>query len=412
MTSFSRHFLLLLLGILLLATASPVAVVAQKSSMKKRQNELQNLRSEIERYEKRIKESSKQERSALQRIDDYDRQTSLIRRLLSRLSEEINENQKEIAIARLNLATAEKELRRLKREYSRTIVSMYKRGRTHDTELLLSAGSVNEMFIRSKYLKAYSERQRGNAQEIRRRKRKIELQQMQLEERIREQRAAINEKRVEESALGRKVSEHKNLLTKVRQDKQSYEEQLRRKQAAARKMERMIADLIERERKRVEAERSKLAKKSGKAPPASLPSKPISNTRFGKLQGRLPWPVAQGAVVGFFGTHTNPRNGLLSQNIGIDISTPNGSPVKSIADGTVSMVNYLIGYGNLIIVHHDDGFRSVYANLSETAVREKQRVKAGQTIGKSGEGDVGPILHLELWYGKSKLNPLDWLTRR
>ena len=196
MTLFSRHFPLLLLGILLLATALPAPAVAQKSSMKKRQNELKNLRSEIQRYEKRIKESSKKERSTLQRIDDYDRQTSLIRRLLSRLSEEINENQKEIAIARLNLATAEKELQRLKREYSRTIVSMYKRGRTHDTELLLSASSVNEMFIRSKYLKAYSERQRGNAQEIRRRKRKIELQQMLLEEKIKEQRAAINEKRV------------------------------------------------------------------------------------------------------------------------------------------------------------------------------------------------------------------------
>jgi len=410
MTVFFRHILLLFLGALLLVAADPAPVAAQ--SMKKKQAELKKLRSEIERYEKRIKESESRERSALQRLDDYDRQTSLIRTLLSRLSEEIIENQKEIAIAQLNLATAEKELNRLKREYARTIVSMYKRGRTHDTELLLSARSVNEMFIRSKYLKAYSERQRGNAKEIRRRKRRIESQKMLLEEKLKEQKAAINEKRVEENALTGKVQKHKTLLSKVRQDKQSYEKQLRRKQAAARKVERLIADLIERERKKVEAERRKLAKKSGKAEMAPLPSKAISNTKFGKLRGRLPWPVSQGAVVGLFGEHTNPRLGTVTISNGIDVAVPNGSPVKAVADGTVTVKTYIVGYGNLIIVHHDEGFMTVYAYLSEFRVKLDQKVKAGQVIAKSGEGISGPILHFELWYEKAKQDPLHWLTRR
>jgi septal ring factor EnvC (AmiA/AmiB activator) len=409
MTALSRHVFFLLLCALLLGAGSPPAAA---QNMKKKQAELKKLRSEIDRYEKRIKESEKKERGALQRLDDYDRQTSLIRSLLSRLSEEIIASQKEIAIAQLNLATAEKELARLKREYARTIVSMYKRGRTHDTELLLSSRSVNEMFIRSKYLKAYSERQRGNAREIRRRKEKIEMQKLLLEEKLKEHRATITEKRVEESSLKSKVREHKNLLSKVRQDKQSYEKQLRRKQAAARKVERMIADLIERERKRVEAERRKMAKESGKAEMAPLPSKAISNTKFGKLKGRLPWPVSQGAVVGLFGEHTNPRLGTVTLSSGIDIAVPSGSPVKSVADGIVSVKSFVVGYGNLIIVRHDEGFFTVYAHLSEMRVREDQKVKAGQVIGKSGEGISGPVLHFELWYEKVKQNPLSWLTRR
>ena len=198
----------------------------------------------------------------------------------------------------------------------------------------------------------------------------------------------------------------------MRQDKQSYEEQLRRKQAAARKVERMITDLIERERKRVEAARRDLAKKSGKAEPAPLPDKAISNTKFGKLRGRLPWPVSQGAVVGQFGEHTNPRLGTVTISNGIDISTPNGSSLKTVADGTVSMVQYVLGYGNLIIVRHDDGFFTVYAHLSQMSVKEEQKVKAGQIIGKSGEGISGPILHFELYYNKKTQNPLHWLTRR
>ncbi|MBN1448811.1 MAG: peptidoglycan DD-metalloendopeptidase family protein [Bacteroidetes bacterium] len=415
MTILHRCCFVLLFGGVFLGPLLVNPASAQKkggSSVRKQQEELEHLREEIKRYEKRIKEGERRERSTLQRIDDYDRQTSLIRSLLSRLTEEIAENRKEIAISQLNLATAEKELRRLKREYARMIVSMYKRGRTHDTELLLSSKSINEMFIRSKYLKAYSERQRQNAEEIRQRKRKIELQKMLLEEKLREQQFAIQEKRIEESQLKQKVDEHKRLLTRVRHDVQSYESQLKRKQAAARKVERLIADLIERERQRIEAERKRTAAKEGKAEPAPLPSKAISNTAFGRLRGRLPWPVSQGSVVGFFGEHTNPRWGTVTISNGIDIAVPNGSAVRSIADGTVSVRSFIAGYGNLVIINHDDNFLTVYAHLSEISVQERQKIKAGQQIGKSGEGISGPVLHFELWYEKIKQNPLHWLAKR
>ncbi|MCB2205226.1 peptidoglycan DD-metalloendopeptidase family protein [bacterium] len=409
MTVNSRH-VFLALAVALLFAAGTGTLLTQ--SVKKKQAELKKLRSEIERYETRIKESEKQERGALQRLDDYDKQTSLIRSLLSRLSEEILENQKEIAIAQLNLATAQKELKRLKKEYTRTIVNMYKQGRTHDTELLLSSRSINEMFIRAKYLKAYSERQRGNAREIRRRQEKIEMQKLLLEEKLKEQKAAITEKRVEEGALKNKVLKHKSLLRKVRQDRQSYEKRLKQKQAAARKVERVIADLIDRERRRLaEANRKKSGSKAS-TDIAALPSKPISNTAFGKLRGRLPWPVSKGAVVGYFGKHTNPRWGTVSDSPGIDISVPHGSQVRSVADGVVTIVRFLPGYGNLVIVRHDDGFFTVYAHLSEFIVREDQKVKAGQVIGKSGEGISGPVLHFELWYEKVKQDPISWLTKR
>jgi len=406
-----RHILIILFGGLFLVPLASPPMLAQKGVQKK-QRELKELREEIEKYEKRIKEGERRERSTLQRIDDYDRQTSLIRDLLSRLSEEIAANRREIKISQLNLATAEKELRQLKREYARTIVSMYKRGRTHDTELLLSSKSVNEMFIRSKYLKAYTERQRQNAAEIRRRKEKIETEKMLLEEKLHEQELAIKEKRQEESSLKRKVNEHKQLLAKVRQDVQSYEKQLKRKQAAARKVERMIADLIERERKRIEAERRAMAKKKGKAEMAPLPNKPISNTAFGRLRGRLPWPVSKGSVVGFFGEHTNPRWGTVTISNGIDVAVPSGTSVRSVADGVVSIKSFIAGYGNLLIINHEDGFRTVYAHLSEITVREQQKIKAGQVIGRSGEGVTGPVLHFQLWYEKIKQDPLLWLAKR
>lgn len=409
-----RYMFLLALSFLLVAgVAGDLCAQKKKSgSVKSKQSELKKLRKEINRYEKRIKESEKRERSTLQRIDDYDRQTSLLRSLVTRLTEDIAENQKEIAIAKLNLSTAENELKQLKRRYARTIVSMYKRGRTHDTELLLSSESVNEMFIRSKYLKAYSERQRSNANEIRRKKRAIELQKMLLETKLREQHLAIKEKRAEDGVLRRKVKEHKRLLSKVRQDKQSYEKQLRRKQAAARKVERMIADLIERERKRLASKRSTPRGKTSLSTAAkAVPRKALTNTAFGKRRGRLPWPVSQGSVIEGFGEHRK-ANGLVFFNNGIDVAVPAGSSVKSVAAGTVSMINFIAGFGNLVIVDHSDLFFTVYANLSQVTIRKDQKVKAGQQIGKSGEGVSGPMLHFELWYDRLKQNPITWLAKR
>lgn len=420
-----RHAIAGILGLLLLL-GSPVGdALAQKkkgSSVKSRQAELEQLRTEIKRFEQRLRESEKRERSTLQRLDDYDRQTSLIRSLVQRLSEDIAQNQKEIAVAQLNLSTAENELRLLKKEYSRTVLNMYRRGRTHDTELLLSSGSINELFIRSKYLKAYSERARMDAEEIRLRKEKIELQKMLLEDKLAEQQGTIRERRAEEQALQRKQQEHRQLLSQVRQDKQSYETQLRRKQEAAQRVERIIADLIERERRKLEAEQKAAASKSSKGGKSGkgvkqpevreLPTVPISNTAFGRLRGRLPWPVAQGAVVGFFGENVNPTLGTVTISPGIDIASPPGSPVRSVADGVVKVRNFIAGYGNLLIVSHGEGFYTVYAHLSAVSVGEGQKVRAGETIGRSGEGISGPRLHFELWWKRQKQNPLNWLSPR
>ena len=417
MRNFRRHILLgLVIAAIVAGAAPPPMLHAQKkktqTSVKSKQQELENIRAQIQKYEQRIKESEKTERSTLQRLDDFDRQTTLIRSLVSRLTEDIAQNQRDIAIAQLNLATAENELRLLKREFARIVVGLYKRGRTRDTELLLSAENINEMLIRSRYLKAYSEKQRIQADEIRKRKREIELQKLMLEEKLLQQQLAVQEKRTEEGVLRQKVQQQRGLLDRVRQDKESYETQLQRKQAAARKIERLIADLIERERSRLESARKAEAKKSGKPEPKPLPSVPISNTKFGKLRGRLPWPVSQGAVVESFGEHVNPRLGTVTISPGIDIAVPSGSEVRSVADGTVNMISYIAGFGNLMIVAHDDGFRTVYAHLSEILVRRDKKVKAGQAIARSGESVSGPRLHFELWYNRLKQDPLNWLAKR
>ncbi len=415
-----RSLIIRFLFCLFFAVAAVVSVgggeayAQKKGKISKNQSELKKLRREIKRYESRIRESKKKEKSLLSRLDDYDRQTALIRKLVNNLNEELLTHQHEIAIIRLNLVTAEKELRELQRKYARYVVSMYKRGRTRDTELLLSARSVNQMYIRARYLKAFTMQQRKEADEIRTRKKIIETQKLVLENRLQQQKQIIIEKRTEEAYLQSKLKSQKRLIGKVRQDKQSYEKQLSRRQGAARKIERLIADLINRERlRKLEANKKNYSasrKKDTKM--LTLPSKPISQTKFGRLRGRLPWPVAKGAVVGFFGRQKNERLGTVLLNNGIDIRVPERSVVKTVADGTVSVVNYIAGFGNLIIIDHENDFYTVYAQLSEVNVKEDQKVKAGKSIARTGEGISGPQLHFELWRERHKQDPLTWLTHR
>jgi septal ring factor EnvC (AmiA/AmiB activator) len=379
-----------------------------KSSLKSRQSELKKIKAEIRRYEDRLKKSKKEEGNVLYRLDDYDRQTSLIRTLVSRLTEEIAANQRDIEIAKLNLSTAVNELKLLQKRYAKYVVRMYKRGRVHDTELLLSSKSVNQMYIRSKYLQAYSVQERESAEEIRTRKRTIERQKALLEEKLTRQRDIILEKKVEETRLKRKVSEQKNLLVKVRGNQESYEKQLKRKQEAARKIERIIADMIERARAEKLAEAQRLDPSI-----RALPSKPISETVFGKLKGRLPWPVSSGAVVGTYGNRLlSEEHQTVEVSKGIDIRVPNGAPVHCVADGTIGQIDYVVCFGDIVIIDHDNGFFTVYAGLTNIRVKEKQRVKAGTVIADCGESIEGSQVQFQIWRNRQHYNPLSWLSHR
>ncbi len=388
-----------------------------------KQEELERIRLEIREYEKRLASGKARERSTLERLDDMERQTSLIRTLVTNLNAQIDESERDIAVAKSEIEAAERELARLKAAYGRSIVSVYKRGRTHDTELLLSSRSLNLMLVRSRYLKSFSLRQRAQADEIRTKKNALGERKVELETKLIAQQQRVQEKKREEGVLAQRTVEHKSLLEQVRKDNAQALDLLRGRQAAANRIERLVADLVERDRqRRLAAEAGGKSKKStakgtkGGAPTqariADLPSAPISSTVFGRLKGRLPWPVSSGAVVGGFGEQINKRLGTVTVSNGIDIEVPPGTPVRSIADGTVSSISFIPVFGSLIIINHDDGFRTVYAHVAEIGVRLEQRVKAGAVIARSGEGVIGPQVHFQLWRDRAKQNPLNWLSPR
>ncbi len=119
---------------------------------------------------------------------------------------------------------------------------------------------------------------------------------------------------------------------------------------------------------------------------------------------QLIWP-AQGQISSSFDD---------SKNKGIDISGKAGDPVLAAADGKVVYSGAgLRGYGNLIIVKHNNTFLTAYAHNQTLLVREEQSVKKGQKIAEMGNSDSEHIkLHFELRRMGKPVDPLKYLPQR
>ncbi|MGN6150706.1 MAG: peptidoglycan DD-metalloendopeptidase family protein [Lysobacteraceae bacterium] len=118
------------------------------------------------------------------------------------------------------------------------------------------------------------------------------------------------------------------------------------------------------------------------------------------------WP-ADGALVGTFAAGDPTRQG-------IDIGGRAGAPVRAAADGMVVYSGAgLVGYGELIIIKHDDQWLSAYGHNRARLVNEGQRVKAGEQIAEMGHsGAARDMLHFEIRFNGKPQDPLQALPKR
>jgi len=90
-----------------------------------------------------------------------------------------------------------------------------------------------------------------------------------------------------------------------------------------------------------------------------------------------------------------------------------GTRVHAARSGEVVFSGYEDGYGNLVIIEHEFGYRSYYGHLSKSLVKNGQQVKPGETIALSGNTgrSTGPHLHFEIRKNGRALNPMTFLKR-
>ncbi len=118
------------------------------------------------------------------------------------------------------------------------------------------------------------------------------------------------------------------------------------------------------------------------------------------------WPVV-GPIGDYFGT---PR-GAGTYHSGLDICAASGTPIAAAATGQIVLVSAGGGYGNYVVIRHDNGYETLYAHLSQIYVVQGQWVAQGETVGAMGCTGwcTGPHLHFEVKVGGAAIDPLNYL---
>ena len=386
-----------------------------QTSISDMEKEQARLKAEAAKYEKKFKESKEKESVTLANINKLEQQINIKRKLIKKLSDQERRLTGDISDARSTIGDLERELESMKSNYARYVRSVYKYGRVYDVELLFSSKSVNQLYIRIEYLKRFSEQRAKDLQKVVHNKTELEDQNRQLETNLQREHRLLAERKTEESSLTDDVTEHRRMLASIKKDTKFYREQADEKKQAAEKVQNIIADLIEREKERKDREVA-AARSRERVPtaPKISPKPEIVTGTFASNKGKLPWPAAsmkKPVIASRFGKQIHPVLKTERENTGIDINVERGSNVLAVADGEVSILTFIPGFGNTLILNHYDGYRSIYAHLADITVVESQKVKAGEKIAQSGDSVEGPILHFEIWLGKEKQNPELWLAK-
>jgi septal ring factor EnvC (AmiA/AmiB activator) len=206
------------------------------------------------------------------------------------------------------------------------------------------------------------------------------------------------------------------MINTLRADEERLRKQLKEKRIAHQKLNDAIENVIQKEviAERKRARTAEALKKNQNKKPTKTPELNILTKSFYQNKGRLPWPVTNGIVTGYFGKQPHPTIRKIEiTNNGIDIRTDKNAQVRAVFEGVVVGKQFIPGYEHMIIIQHGN-YYTVYSNLKEVYVKKNDKVKIKQPIGQSSVNTKSNVseVHFEVWREKERLNPLSWIAKR
>ncbi|MHC1736441.1 MAG: murein hydrolase activator EnvC [Ignavibacteriaceae bacterium] len=388
---------------------------AQQKEISSKQKELNKLKIEIESLQKEIHTNEIKEKKNYELIEKYNQQTFLLNKLINSVKSEVTLKNKAITGLEQNVYALEKNIKELKSTYAKYIVSIYKGTFANKLSYILNASSIQQAILRYKYLSKISEQRERDIIRITENKLRLSGQKDLLENEKREKTQLIGQKEREEKQLVANISQKKKIISKIKNDKESLKKELDAKKRAEQQIRNMIAKLIEESLSRKKSKNSAPNKENTNSANEDLPQYFDITTKFSSfenLRGRMSWPVNKGTILRDFGENLNEKLNTVTINYGIDIKASGDLNVRAVAEGVVSVINWLPGYGSVVILTHKNEFRSVYGHISDIYVTEGEVVTPGKVIGRIGESLEGNILHFEIWNQRVNQNPTIWLARR
>lgn len=372
---------MLLAGLLL----TPGALRAQTADarIRSQRQELDRVRRERAELEQRMANLQGSVHDLRDELVNLDRQRSATELVLKTLDLQLAAITNDVAESTNRVAMAEGDLIYRRTALSKRLVDIYKRGPLHATEALLTARSFGELVARYKYLHELALHDRSLV-------RRVEILRNDI---VRQREDLVKLRDAVEENRGDKVREEERLailgrmrstsLAQAQKTTAQIQERLSRIRQSETRLSGVLA-AVEAERRRTESARPKAARSAST----------LKTTDLGKLD----WPV-DGTFLFRFGRVINPNNTTTRWN-GVGIAAALGTPVKSVAPGSVVSVGQLGTYGLTVILDHGGGYFSIYASLNTVApsLRKGSILRKGDAIGTVGisDPDLKPHLHFEI----------------
>ncbi len=365
---------------------------------------------ELEVTSSLISKTEEQKKTSLSQINVLRVEINARQSLINVMNAEVNNIDRNIGQLRREVQSKQAELEKLKDEYSKLMYhSYYKKTKYETLMFILSANSFAESYRRYRYIQQYAQFAQQKAKQIETVKADLEGKLAEIEKARLEKLALLNERRRENSRLQTEQRRQNTLVTQLSRRERDLRRELKKQEDQANAINRRIDQLIAEE-----ARKSQRAQAAGTQEFALTKEQQLISGGFERNQGRLPWPVERGIIVGRFGVQAHPvLRHVTTDNKGIYIQTNPKSDARAVFEGEVTQRFSMPGSNYTVIVRHGN-YRTVYSNLASTYVKIGDNVKARQAIGQifvDTEDDNKSVLYFQVWKERDVQNPENWISR-
>lgn len=411
---------------------------------KQTNSEIQTLQQLILNYEQEIRETTNRYETLYREFQALEREIAVRDEVIKQFDERGRQIANEIRIIQREFNENKAELERLIESYKQSLSYLYKHGRVPEMAYLITAGSFNQMLVRSFYLRRFEEQRTRQAKQIDEAQEVLKRKQEELVAAREEVQKNLEETRQARESLAETRRRQDRTITQLQQDRRQTQNKLTDTRKSVDNLLQVLnntlaeLDRVQREEeariRALEAERlrrlaeAKLIEDAAvREREVALYSEPVRSSSllpssealasleksFRSQKGQLPWPVANGVVTAGYGVRVHPVYRTQLPNPGIEVSTEARGPVLAVHDGYVASIIRIADYDDVVIVNHGT-YRTIYGNLSEVLVTQNMYLRAGDLIGRAGNTNsaMGTSVFFMVREGAINLNPSDWIVPR
>jgi septal ring factor EnvC (AmiA/AmiB activator) len=383
----------------------------ERSSLENQRKELnRQIESTAKNLEKTalIRKQEAEKLAALQeKVKSRSKQLSGIRGELNTISDKIEYNTEKIT-------EHADELNKIKTAYKKILLLLYRNKALFSLfDLLFAPDRFREQYIRLYYLKKFQKKYYQSALKLSKEQEQMTKEIATLTSKKEENKHKLKASKEQGGSLNDELEIQEKQFRELNSKEKKLKKELAVQEDSKRKLNLKIEQLI---KEQIASSKSSSRSYESAKNRKNFTGINISNdntktgSSFASKKGQLPKPL-KGTIVSGFGKQQHPIfEQVFTYNNGIDIKASSASAVRAVHDGSVVSVFTVPGNGNAVMLKHGE-YYSAYSNLESVSVKRGDKLKSGAQLGIVGkDSNTGSyLLHFEIWEGKNKEDPEDWL---